>query len=151
MDFKKLSKAEQIIGGGGVVLLIASFLPWFKAEVKGLGLDVSSSASGWDYFLTGIVPTLIGLIMVAQIALTHFAPQVKLPELPWGKVHLGLGIAAAVLVILRLLIGEDGEGVVDISRQFGLFIATLASLALAVGGFLKSQEAAVPKAPPTAF
>ena len=52
--------------------------------------------------------------------------------------------------MLRLLIGSDDVGSIDtgvnLDRKFGLFLAVIAAIVVAVGGFLKSQEgdAAVP-------
>ena len=52
--------------------------------------------------------------------------------MPWGQVHLGTGIVAAVLVVLRLLIGSDDVGSidtgVDLDRKFGLFLAVIAAI-----------------------
>ena len=150
MDLKKLSQGDQIIGASGILLLIFSFLPWFKIEIDlGPFGGGSATANGWDYFLTGIVPVLLGLIMIAHVAITNFSPQTKLPTLPvtWGQVHMGLGGLAAVLVILRLLIGEDDP----VKRSYGLFLAALAALGLAVGGFFKMKEPERTSAPPTSF
>ena len=156
MDLKKLNLGDQIIGGSGIVLFIASFLTWFKAEVPGLGaLGLgSASANAWDVGFLGWVPVLVGIAMVAFVAVRAFAPEVKLPELPlpWGQVLFIAGCVAAVLVVLKFLIGEDdGGGVIDISRGFGLFLAVLASIGLAVGGYFKWKEPTAPSGPPTAF
>lgn len=145
MDLKKLSLGDQIIGGSGIVLFIASFLTWFKID---LGV-ITVNASGWDVgFLWGRFPTLIGLLMVAYVAIRAFAPQVKLPDLPlpWGQVLFIAGCVCAALVVLKLLIGEDGW-----SRGFGLIISALAAIGLAVGGYFKWKEPTTPSAPPTAF
>lgn len=132
MDLSKLSLSDKIIGGSGIALLVFSFFPWFSADFG----FVSVSANGWDYFFTGIVPVLLGLVMVAWIVATKLA-DVELPEIPVpeGLLLLALGGAAAVLVVLRLLMGEDG-----VDRSIGLFLATLAALGLAGGAFLKFQE-----------
>jgi hypothetical protein len=48
-----------------------------------------------------------------------------------------------VIVVLRLLIGSSIDtpfGDVDLDRKFGLILATVAAIAVAVGGFQKSQE-----------
>lgn len=158
VDLNKLSTSDKVIAGGAIALLIFSFFPWF--EISGFG--GSASNNGWDYFLTGILPVLLGLVMLAQVAISAFSPETKLPDLPvtWGQVHLGAGVIAAVLVLLRLLLGDDNFDIpgaelagLDAGRAFGLFLAALAAVVLAVGGFLKFQEekSGASSAPPSAF
>lgn len=142
MDLSKLSKSDQLVAGGGLVLFIASFLPWFKASaVGGLGVG-SETGNGWDvgFFWAGI-PALLGLAAAAAV-LANKLQDVELPALPipWGQAFLGAGGLSAVIVVLKLLIGEDGNAFVDVDRSWGLFLATLAALAFAGGGFLKFQE-----------
>jgi hypothetical protein len=141
VDINKLSTSEKVISVSAIVLFIASFLPWFKVSVSGFG---SASGNGWDVgFLWAGIPTLIGLVMLAHVLITNFGgDNVKLPEIPWEKVHMIGGIVAAVLVVLKLIIGEDNDGFtgVEVSRQFGLFLATLAAIGLGVGGFLYNKE-----------
>lgn len=136
MDLNKLTTSDKIIAGSGIVLFIAYFLPWFKVDF-GIG---SASASGGDVgFLWATLPMLIGLVM-AGVIIANKLFDVTLPDppMPWGQVHLALGALAAVLVVLKLIIGEDPSEIVD--RAYGLFLATLAAIGLAVGGFLKYQE-----------
>ena len=137
MDFNKLSQGEKIIVVSGVLLLVFSFFPWF-----GLG---EGSHNGWDNALS-LVAVLIGIIMVVQVALARFT-TVQLPALPvpWGQVHLGLGVLALVLVVLQLLLGDKIDVVVaeiDLDRKVGIFLGLLASIGLAAGGFLRSKEPA---------
>lgn len=158
MDLNKLTLSDKVIAASAILLLIFSFFPWFEAS----GFGFSASRSGWDYFLTGILPVLLGLVMLAQVAVTAFSPETKLPDLPvtWGQVHLGAGALAAILVVLRLLMGDSDFDIpggeiagVDSGRAFGLFLAALAAIGLAVGGFLKFQEekAGTSSAPPSSF
>ena len=137
MDLNKLSTSDKVIAGGGVVFLLSMFLPWY-----GLG---GGSNNGWDYFLGGVLPLLLIAVMVAHVLITAMAPDTKLPDLPlpWGQVHLIAGVAAAVLVTLRLLIRSSidaGFISVDLDRKFGLILAFVAALVVAFGGFQKSQQ-----------
>ncbi|MBK5224597.1 MAG: hypothetical protein JJE52_17320 [Acidimicrobiia bacterium] len=138
-----------MIAGSAIALLIFSFLPWFTFDLGPFGGNVS--VNGWDVgFLWGVFPVILGIIMLVQVALTAFSPETKLPDLPvtWGQVHLGAGGLAALLVVLKLLIGQDG-----FSRGFGLFLAAVAAIGLAAGGFLKFQaeKSGTSAAPPSTF
>ncbi len=138
MDLNKLTTSDKIIAGSGIILFIAYFLPWFKVDFGAFG--GSASASGGDVdFLWSTLPMLLGLIL-AGIVIANKLFDVKLPDLPipWGQAFLGAGALAAVLVVLKLIIGEDPSELVD--RSYGLFLAALAAIGLAVGGWLKFQE-----------
>lgn len=154
MDLTKLTVSDRLVAGSGIALFIFSFLPWYG---KG-----SYTESGWSYFFWGIIPTLIAIVLVALVAIRVFAPQVKLPELPYGLVFLGGAGLAALLVILKLLIGAKysilGIGGVTLDRKFGLILSVLAALGLVGGGFLKFQGEERPNGsgsggntPPTPF
>lgn len=144
MDLNKLSMPEKIISASAIVLLIASFLPWFTASIEGFGSD---SINGWSSdvgFLWGVLPLLLGLVMLAHVVLTNFADNVKLPDWPWPMIHMIAGIAAGALIILKLLIGIDDGGAsafgVEISRGIGIYLAALAGIGLAAGGFLYNKD-----------
>jgi hypothetical protein len=140
MDLNKLSTADKVIGGSAIVFLISMFLPWW-----GIDTDFgSASNSGFDYFLTGLLPLLIVIAMVAVIVLDKLTTT-QLPVIPlkWGQVHLIAGITVAALVILRLIVpASEGAGgfEIDLDRMYGMFIAALAAIGVGVGGFLKSME-----------
>jgi peptidoglycan/LPS O-acetylase OafA/YrhL len=141
VDLNKLSTADRVIGISAIVFLIAMFLPWYGLDFGEFG---EASNSGWDYFLSGILPLLLAIVMVAQIAISKFSTT-KLPEIPlaWNQVHMIAGAVIAVLLILRTVIGADegaGGFEVDLDRMYGLFVALIAAIGLAVGGFLKSRE-----------
>jgi hypothetical protein len=137
VDLSKLTTSDKLILGGGIAYLIFMFFPWY-------GL-AGGSNNGWDYFLGGVLPLILIVVMCLQVALTRFSPDTNLPTLPlsWGQVHLIAGGVAAVLVILRLIIGSSidaGIVEIDLDRKFGLILATLAAIAVAIGGYLKFQE-----------
>ncbi len=135
MDLNKLTTADKVIAGSGILLFIAYFLPWFKVDLGPLGGEITASGGDVD-FLWSTLPMLLGLIMAGVTIATKLF-DVKLPDLPFplGLIMLALGGLAALLVVLKLLMGED-----FVDRAFGLFVAALAAIGLAAGGFLKFQE-----------
>lgn len=152
MDLNKLTQSERVIGISAIALLIFSFLPWYG--------KFSGSRNGWDYFLFGIIPVFLGIIMVAQIAIARFS-ETKLPDLPitWAQVHLIAGGLAALLVLLKLIIGDKvGGGTIlgthipsiSLDRKFGIFLSLIAAIGLVVGAWLKNQESAAAAPPPAA-
>ena len=135
MDFSKMRTSDWVVAGSAIVLLISSFLAWFSFD---LGVGGSVDANGWDVgFMWCILPVLIGLAMAAVVAIRAMKPETKLPELPigWGQALFFAGCFAAFWVLLKLLLGEEFW-----DRAYGLFIASLAAIGLAVGGFLQWQE-----------
>jgi hypothetical protein len=136
MDLNKLSQGDKVVGASGILLLVFSFLPWYG--------KFGGSRNGWDYFLFGVIPVILGVVMVAEVVIRNFT-ETKMPELPitYGQLHVILGAVAFALVLLRLLITDKvgALGVhVSLDRKYGLFLAVLASLGLLAGGLLKMRE-----------
>jgi hypothetical protein len=140
MDLNKLSTADKVIGVSAIVFLIAFFLPWWGLDTEFGSFDNAGS----DYFLTGWLPLLLVIGIVVVVALQRFSTT-RLPDLPlpWSQVVMIAGIVVGVLLVLRLIITSSdvpGPVDVDLDRQFGLFVATLAAIGVAVGTVLRSRE-----------
>ena len=150
MDLNKLTMGDRVIAISGIVLLVFSFFDWFSAEFQGETLD---SGNAWDFNLT-LLAVLIGIAMVVIVALRAFG--VALPEsAPWGTILLVMGVVAFAFVLIKLIAGvdvESGPFDVDVKRKIGIFVGIIASAGLAIGGYLKFQEAkgASPASPPPA-
>ena len=130
MDLSKLTKADKIIFGAGLVFLISMFLDWFSFDLLGQSIG----GNGFDVgFLWGWLPLLIIVGMCVWVGMRTFSAS-KLPDqIP--QLYLAGAIAAPALVILKLLIGES-----PLSRSFGLFVAVVAAAAFGFGAFLKFTE-----------
>jgi hypothetical protein len=163
-DINKLSTGDKVIGIGAIFYLISMFLPWYGFDVPSdfSGGTRSFNNNGWSFFLGAIIPLILILAVTAVVAIKKFSPETKLPDLPvpWSQALLIAAGAAAVIVLLRLAIASDDfAGIstgISADRKFGLFIAVLASIAVAVGAFLKYQTkeddaGAAPSGPPSAF
>lgn len=130
MDLTKLTPADKILAGSGIVFLLSTFLNWFsiKTPVGTFG------GNGWEVgFLWGRLPFLIVLAMLVWIGLRYFSSVKLPPEMP--QLYLAGGAAVALLVIVKLLIGED-----NISRAFGLFVAAVSAAGFGYGSLLKFKE-----------
>ena len=137
MDLSKLTTSDKLILGGGIVYLIAMFMPWWGLE--------GGAHNGWDFFLGGWLPLILIAVLVAHVAITRFSPDTSLPDLPipWSQAYLVAGVAAAVIVVLRLLIPADECALgfcVDLDRKFGLFVAVIAAICVAAGSSMKLKE-----------
>ena len=144
MDKVKLSTANIVILASGAVILIASFLPFYKASSGSASVNAWSSGN----FLIATLPALLGVLMGVEVALVAFASGVKLPErllgLSWTQVHLVFGFQAAIMM-LAFLIRSTGYGA---SRGIGLYLMLLAAIGLLVGAVLRMQEKPAGATPP---
>ncbi len=137
MDLNKLTTGDRVIGISGIVLLIASFLDWFKAEYQGQDLG---SGNAWDFTIAWLA-VLIGIAMVVIVLVR--AADVNMGDAPWALILLIMGVVAFAFVLIKLIAGVDTGnplGVdVEVKRQIGLFIGLVASAGLAVGAWLNFQ------------
>lgn len=135
MDLKKVTLGNWLIAGGTIVFIIGYFLDWFKYETDlgAFGGTFSTSVSGDNYGMNGTLPLLLFIAVTAFVAITKFVPNVKLPDnVPWSLIVLIVAGVGALLVLLRLLIGEDS----GIDRAIGLYLASVGAVAVAVGALL---------------
>jgi hypothetical protein len=133
----ELSLGEKLIAAGGVLLLIASFLPWYRVSVRFGEFSASASANGWEApgALFSILAVLIGVVLAGAV----LGPKLGNMQLPalgsitWGQAFVGGGAAALILVIIKFL-NESS------SISFGFFLGFIAAAALAAGGYLLYTE-----------
>lgn len=138
MDIARLDRGLLIAGGGGLLLLISLFLPWYGVTASlGAGSpSVDVSVSAWDAFsLVDVLLFLVAVLAVAAAALTAAGRLPVLP-LPLGRIVLAAGVIALVLVLFRLLNvpGDTSGPGFDIGREIGPFVALVAAVLIALGG-----------------
>ena len=143
---------DRVLVGAGLLLFLSAFLPWFTYSLDGGGVfrDISSSVVGWRVGLGWAgLPALLGLGTAALVlGEQRRGDPVPLPlPLSRGQRELVVGGLAAVVVTLKLLVGHH-HGVYDVSRTFGLYVATTAALALAAVGFVRHQRELDATSPP---
>jgi hypothetical protein len=132
MDVSKISKGGMVFIGGSILFAIASFLDWFSfSAIEGFGVDVGGNGFdvGFLWCTLWFIVFLAGSVVLALPAFGVDAP--KLPAVSF----LAAGVLGSLMVILKLLIGEE-----FFDRSAGLYIAVIGALIVAFGGFLKFTE-----------
>jgi len=138
----KISPANIVILVAGVVILIASFLAFYKLEIPkqtlgNITIGGSTSYNAWStgQFLIATLPALLGAVMAAHVVLAAFS-NVDLPEtvlgLTWDQIHLALGFQAALMMIAFLIRSNPYS-----SFGIGFWLMLFAGVALLVGAIMR--------------
>jgi hypothetical protein len=133
--FMALGIGEKIIIIAGVVLFIDGFLPWYSVDLGPLG---DFTRNGWESpgAIWSILAVLVALAMGAAVVVRGLT-EAEVPDnvggFSWPKILLGGGVAALVLVLIKLLNESSHLG-------FGFYLGIICALALAGGGFLMFRE-----------
>jgi hypothetical protein len=174
MDTSRVGPGEWLAALGGLVLLIALFfLDWYTlepdiapleigasflaqaeppTEIPGIEIpEIEADIGAWDG--QGFLGTIANLVMLAAGAWALVAAGLRAgaangdgPSDP-ARITAALGIAAAIMVLLRIIFTPGDEGV-DTSLKFGIFVALIGAVLIALGGLMSRDGAAAP--PPRA-
>lgn len=125
-DWATVSRATWISAGSAIVLLISCFMTWYSYSI----LSVDGTHEG-----LGKLVLLLAIVALVVIGIELFAANVTLP-LPSSLILIGIGGISALFALIKMLDKPASQ----LSIGFGLYLALIASIALAVGGWLKLQE-----------
>jgi hypothetical protein len=130
--------SKLIAPAGGVLLLVALFLPWYSRDTDIAGAVINQTWTAWQ--ATPVIATLLFLVAVAAIV-APCAPG----SFRGDRLAMLLGILGLLLVLFRaidmplpdvhLVQGDHA----DSSRGLGLFLALLATAGIAFGGRLATR------------
>jgi hypothetical protein len=151
MDLSKLRSGEIAAAVGGIVLVIAVFLPAYSPNQGNpnatvLGLPDQSSASIWE--AQSVVRILLLLTAVAPIVLVYISARGHELSWPRGEMTAVIGLVAATLLFYSGIIDRPGEPSGEISLAIGWFLAFAAALVVAAGGAIRSSELERKRKPP---
>ncbi|HEX4702222.1 MAG TPA: hypothetical protein VH352_08865 [Pseudonocardiaceae bacterium] len=140
-DPARVSKAEWIGLGAGLVAFIASFLPWYEFSATGILGGIGYSWNAWSLGFAAWFPLLLlvaaaGLMLAQQMGVN--VPAVK-PS--WPLILLGVAVLALVIILLRWLTlpgGSDGLPATGITygAGFGLYVGIVASILFGLSQYL---------------
>jgi hypothetical protein len=148
MDFSQLKRGEIIAAVGGLILVIAVFLPAYtpsdnpNASVAGGNAD----ASIWD--ANKISRILLLLAALAPIILLYIVLRQHQLSWPRGELTAVIGLTASTLLFWNGVIQRPGEPSGQIGLGLGWYLAFLGAVAIAVGGAMRAAESERRRKPP---
>jgi hypothetical protein len=110
-------------GVGGALLILGMFLDW--------GGSGEFAQNGWVFDVVDIVLFVIALLAIGFALLEVTRTSARLP-MSSGRTLTTIGIIASTIVLTFLVEADD--------QKIGLFLSTLASLAILVGGILAERR-----------
>jgi hypothetical protein len=120
LDLRRLSRADQIVGGASLVVLISLFLPWFGFSALGASISVTGTTAHGYLVLVVITALLI--------------PGYLLLRSGWGEFPLPLPVAHDALLLtgtgvqfLLVLIGFLDRPAAGLSWEAGAYLAVAAA------------------------
>ena len=148
LDWARMNRSEWTAVAGGLLLVIAVFLPWYgtsdnpNAEIDGGRGDFSA----WE-----VHPLLRWLLLAAAAAPLILAWIVlRDHELSWprGEMTDVVAMVGLGLVLYAGIVSRPGDPRSQIALQFGWFLALLALVLMLVGGAKRSAEVERRRKPP---
>jgi hypothetical protein len=144
----RLSRSEWIAVSGGLLLIVAVFLPWYgTSENPNAVIDGSRG----DFSAWQVHPILRWLMLAAAVAPLILAYIVlRDHELSWprGEMTAVVAMAALGLVLYSGIVSRPGEPRAQISLQIGWFLAVVAIVLMMVGGAKRAAEVERVRKPP---
>lgn len=132
--FRSLSTSDMVIGGALFVGLIALLLPWFGVST------VFESASINGFHSWGLAYFVAWLVGAAFWAVSLFRPEAISGGTvqPW-QVFMAIGIFMAIFALIYWADAPSASfegGAVSYGVRFGWFMALVAAIVVAVGGYM---------------
>jgi hypothetical protein len=127
-DMSKMSTADKILLGAGILYIIDVLLPWQRAcvEIAGLsGCDSASGASG-----IGILNLLLAIALVAWEGMSLANVEINAPR---ALISAGLAGGIVLFTILKILVDSES---IYLFAWIGLILA----LVIGYGGWMRWQE-----------
>ncbi len=148
MDFSQLRRGEIAAAIGGIVLVIAVFLPAYSpsSNPNATVAGGSSSASIWD--ANKISRILLLLAAIAPIVLLYIV--IRQHELSWprGELTAVIGLVASTLLFWNGVIQRPGQPSGQIGLSIGWYLAFLGAVAIAIGGAVRAAQSERRRKPP---
>lgn len=126
----------------GVLMLIFSFLAWYKIDKTTFTEAQSWSAwsNAFNLFPLATLIAIVGVLLAVGVAATRIGGMTlpdKVGSLTWSDVRLIFGFLAT-LTLIAYAIRSFGEGG-SIGKGIGLYVTTLGAIGILVGALLDGR------------
>jgi hypothetical protein len=149
VDLSKLQRGEIIAIVGGLLLGIAVFLAWYKTNPGNPNVNIDGKRgtfSGWQ------VHTIIRYLLVAAAAapllLGYIIARDHKLSWPRGELTAVVAIAAFGLIAYNGFISKPGSSRSEVSLQYGIYLAVVATALMLWGAATRSGETERKRKPP---
>ena len=142
----RLRDGDWIALTGGIVLLVALFLPWYGVTIRFTGGPSQElEASAWEAF--GVLNVILLVLALVPFALAYFQATDDSPTLPstFSMLATLAGMLATLLIAYRLLNQPGPNDLVE--TRWGAWVGFLAALALSAGAWRSMRNEAMPGVP----
>jgi hypothetical protein len=140
-----MRRAEPIAGLGGVLLLVALFLPWYGVQLppaRGNLVPLGpEDLSGWQAL--GVIDVVLALLALLAIAVPVVSIATSGPAKSVGTAVLAsaFGWLGVLLVLIRLVFRPD-----DLDLRSGIWLALAGAVLAWVGSWLSLRDESTPGA-----
>lgn len=151
-DASKLSPAELLGMASSLLLLATLWMPWFSTSknphsaIDSAHIGSNSSATAWQTF------TKLDWLLVAACTAPFILAWIiaRGHALTWhpGEVTMVVGITAFVLILCNGVILGKPAPKIEISLEYGYFVALLACVGMFVAGYLRQAVYTDARKPP---
>ncbi len=135
-DMSKMTTATKIMLGGGILLLIDSFLAWQKvcAGIEGI-VNICASASMWggDGAFFGVIAGILMFVLILWEVLALAGTKLDV-GMPVSKLSAYLGFGVVGFAVLKFIFALTE------SPSFGAFIGFVLALVVGYGAWMRFQE-----------
>jgi len=128
-----LGLGDRLVLLAGVTLTVSAFTGWYT----GSGEGVTIAVTGWNVGTIGKLVFALGVIVVVLVGLREAGVHLP-PALPESLLTIGLGAAATILVLVRVISIPDDFFFAE--RGIGIWISLVSAVAVIVAGLLQASE-----------
>jgi hypothetical protein len=122
LDLRRLSRADQTVGGASLVVLVSLFLPWFGFGTLGANISVAGTTAHGYLVVVVITALLIAGYLLLRSGWAEFPVRPPIA-------HEVLLLAGTGVQFLLVLIGSLDVPLAGLGREIGAYLALLASAA----------------------